>query len=192
MGLDSVELVMEIENYFGIRIPDSEVEKIYTIQIMVDTVATHLNIAYNGKELRDDIFEKIKVTFLKLGLTNTNIDLTENISKYIAEYDKEFWKSLKIELQLDVPKPDMIKKGSTKLFGKIKSLVSWTPIYDWSAITIDSFITAICANNYEKLINKKNIKSKYEIYVAVMRITVDKIGVSYYEIAPEKSFTSDL
>ena len=118
--------------------------------------------------------------------------MTENISKYIAEYDKEFWKSLKIELQLDVPKPDMIKKGSTKLFGKIKSLVSWTPIYDWSAITIDSFITAICANNYEKLINKKNIKSKYEIYVAVMRITVDKIGVSYYEIAPEKSFTSDL
>ena len=40
MGLDSVELVMEIENYFGIRIPDSEAEKIYTIQIMVDKWAS--------------------------------------------------------------------------------------------------------------------------------------------------------
>ena len=32
MGLDSIELVMEIENYFGIQIPDAEAEKIYTIQ----------------------------------------------------------------------------------------------------------------------------------------------------------------
>ena len=32
MGLDSVELVMSVENKFGIRIPDTDCEKIYTVQ----------------------------------------------------------------------------------------------------------------------------------------------------------------
>jgi len=35
-------------------------------------------------------------------------------------------------------------------------------------------------------------KSKYEIYLAIMRITVDKIGVNYSEIGIEKSFADDL
>ncbi len=32
MGLDSVELIIEIENFFGISIPDPQAAQIYTIQ----------------------------------------------------------------------------------------------------------------------------------------------------------------
>jgi len=35
-------------------------------------------------------------------------------------------------------------------------------------------------------------KSKYEIYIAITKITVDKIGVDYSEMGIEKSFTDDL
>lgn len=45
MGLDSVELVMEIEKYFDIRIPDPDAEKIPTVQNMVDAVAGHPGIS---------------------------------------------------------------------------------------------------------------------------------------------------
>ena len=65
-------------------------------------------------------------------------------------------------------------------------------MYNWSSITFDQFVTAICANNYEELIDKKQIKELYEIYIIVIAITVDKIGVDYYEITPDKSFTTDL
>jgi hypothetical protein len=65
-------------------------------------------------------------------------------------------------------------------------------VYDWLSINGEQFVAAICAKNCDELINREHIKSTYEIYIAVTSITVNKIGVDYYEIAPEKSFTTDL
>ena len=192
MGLDSVELIMEVEEYFGISIPDPEAEKIFTIQKMVDTVARHLNVTNNSSELRDTVFERVNQALLKLGLTDTPVKLIDCISKYLSPENEEAWKAFKNELQLDVPKPEVIGRGSKKIINKIKFAISWTPVYDWLSINGEQFVAAICANNCDELINREHIKSTYEIYIAVTSITVNKIGVDYYEIAPEKSFTTDL
>lgn len=192
MGLDSIELVMEIENYFGIRIPDSEAEKIYTIQNMVDAVSEHLNITNESMELRDNIFYKIILSFEKLGWATNETQLTDLVSKYIPSNDKKVWGTLKNSLNLAVPEIEIIRKGSSKISGKLKKLINWTPTYEWDQITIEQLVASICANNYRELIDKNNIKTRYEIYVALSGITVDKIGADYYEIAPEKSFTTDL
>ncbi len=192
MGLDSVELVIEVENYFGISIPDPEAEKADTVQAMVDTVARHLNIIESRSELHDDIYKRINLALLKLELSDVEVSLTELISKYLSLDKKEVWGDFKNYLQLDVPVPEMTSRNGNKLIDKIKNVYKWTLLYDWLLITIDQFIAAICANNYEELIDRKNIKSTFEIYVAVIAITVDKIGVDYYDITPEKSFTLDL
>lgn len=65
-------------------------------------------------------------------------------------------------------------------------------MYNWSTITFDQFVAAICANNCNELINKGYIKSTYEIYIAVFAITVEKTGVDHCNIVPEKSFATDL
>ncbi len=39
MGLDSVELLVTFEEYFGIGIPDAEAETIFTVQDMTDVTA---------------------------------------------------------------------------------------------------------------------------------------------------------
>ena len=193
MGLDSVELVMEIENYFGISIPDPEAEKAVTVQAMVDIVARHLNATNNSSELRDKIFERVNSALLRLGLINVPVTLTDYISIYLSPDNDESWKAFKNELQLDIPRPDMIiQKESKNIIDKLKFAISFKPMYEWSSITVDQFIAALCAINHNELIDRKNIKNTYEIYIAVTAITVDKIGVDYYEITPEKSFTSDL
>jgi acyl carrier protein len=192
MGLDSVELLMEVENYFGIRIPDAEAEKIYTIQIMVDSVAAHLNITNEGMELRDQMFQKLVLCIQDLGWTTQKIQLNDLVSDFIPEDNKNVWKDLKNLLKLSIPEIEIIRSGSNKISDKLKRLINWTPSYEWNQINFEQFVSAVCANNYHELIDKNNITTKYEIYVAVVGITVDKIGVDYYEVAPEKSFTTDL
>lgn len=43
MGLDTVDLLMKVEDHFSISIPDVEAENIVTVQHYYDTVAKHLN-----------------------------------------------------------------------------------------------------------------------------------------------------
>lgn len=192
MGLDSVELLMEIENYFGIRIPDQEAEKLYTIQKMIDSVASHLNITNENTELRNFMFQKIEQGINEIQKSTNHIGLSDKIAQFISPENKENWKAFSNYLNLQIPKPGLLRKGDGKLSDKIKNLISWTPNYDWNSITVEEFISAICANNYEELIDRTNIKCKYEIKIAVVGITVNKVGVDYYEATPEKSFTNDL
>jgi acyl carrier protein len=192
MGLDSVELVMEVEKYFGIQIPDPEAEKAATVQDMVDCVAKILSVTDNSTELRDSIINKIQAILLKLGLIDKLLNRSAPIFLTLSPNDKIIWKSFCKEIVLSVPKPEIKKRIPATFFDKIKNQITWGPLYEWDKITIEQFADAICAVNSSSLINSLAIKNTYEIYIAVTRITVDKIGVDEYDITPEKSFTNDL
>ncbi len=192
MGLDSVELVMEVEKYFKIQIPDREAEEITTVQKMVDCVANHLSISNNSTELRDTSVDKIQRAFLTLGLTARPLNSTDAVFLILNPGDKVLWKSFCDEFNLNIPKPETKERNPSAFFDKLKNKITWDPIYEWDKISVEQFADVICASNCSTLINNSTIKSTYEIYVAVIRITVDKIGVDEYEVTPEKSFTSDL
>lgn len=53
MGLDSVELLMEVEKHFSISIPDRKAEKAYTVGLLVDFIADILNVAGYNFTLRE-------------------------------------------------------------------------------------------------------------------------------------------
>jgi len=58
--------------------------------------------------------------------------------------------------------------------------------------TVDRFIDLLCATNYKQLIIKGQVQNRYEIMIAVMGITIDKMGNSPFEVFEDSSFTNDL
>lgn len=183
MGLDSVELIMEIENYFGVQISDIEAEKIGTVQEAVDCVSKHLKITSTSTSLQDNIFTRIQ------NALPSQLSLNDNIFTILDPNNSDSWKEFCNSLGLEVPKPYMGEQSG--LMSKILSKISLTPNYKWKELSVDQFVNSICAANYKKLIDNRNIKSSYEVYIAIKAITVDKLGIDYYEVLPEKSFAND-
>jgi hypothetical protein len=187
MGLDSVELLLAFEQYFNIQIPDKEAEKIETVQDMVNTVSRHLNITSENFILRDTILKKLNTVLFDSQLLTTPLSYCELIFKTLDPKNKTTWLEISRQLDLQLPIPFMEKNNlAARVFGK-----GWIPRYNWETITTQQFITATCASNHEKLINKENLTTLYEILVVTTTITVDRLGVDFYEVQPEKSFVMD-
>lgn len=78
MGLDSVELVMEFEEQFGIDIPDADAEKLQTVGDVTDYVTTRL-AAEGRPRAREDVL--VLVMVITCDQCGTTLDeLTESTS----------------------------------------------------------------------------------------------------------------
>ncbi|WP_307734882.1 hypothetical protein [Chitinophaga nivalis] len=191
MGLDTVELIIAIENYFQIAIPDAEAEKIYTLRDMARVVARHLQITTEHTGLQEQLLQQVAGGIRSSVLTDREIALTDLVSTYLSPGATASWSIFTQQLLLQVPVPEIAPAGN-RFSDRLKRAFRSSPTYDWATITIEQFIAVMAACNSRVLIDPKNISSTYEIYVIVASITVEQTGVDPYETGPDKSFTDDL
>ncbi len=194
MGLDSVELVMSIEDKFGIRIEDSEAEKIYTVQDFADIVFSRIIKSPTEKCLTQIVFYRIRKALGILTSIEKEIRPDVKILELFTQRElKEKWSQLKTELQLELPyltaldfNPEL---GShVKIFG-IKTIERTAPV---SKGTIRQLVDWIISLNRDKLIDIEKISSKYEVERIICGITEDRIGIPISEIELHHSFVNDL
>ena len=70
MGLDTVDLLMKIEDHFSISIPNKEAEHITTVQDYYNVVARHLNAT-------PEAMPAIQLTINQLIADHAGLDLSE-------------------------------------------------------------------------------------------------------------------
>jgi acyl carrier protein len=192
MGLDSVELVMEVEKHFSISIPDPEAEKAYTVGRLVDCVAKIKAVRGYDFSLRENTFAVIKKALLELDANISNFPINSPVSKTLNIKDNPLLVLIESKTRLKLPGIDTKAGDANGVLTKLKKWLHFIESIDFENITWKKYIDIILAVNLEKLFPALQYNSKYEIYIAIMRITVDKIGVDYQEIGIEKSFTDDL
>lgn len=187
MGLDTVELVMEFEKYFGIRIPDSEAEKIYTLDDTVTCIARHRNIHTTTTLLREEITIRLSALLTIPGQQALQPEYL--ISNFIQPDNTTRWQQLETQLQLHIPVPaNMLHIHRNR----ISKWFTGQPGYSWKHMTCGHFIDTLCACNYKQLIDRNHIRDHYDLYIAIAGITIVLTGIDPYEVEGSKSFTDDL
>lgn len=192
MGLDSIELILEVEKYFSISIPDPEAEKAYTVGKLVDCVAKILDVKSYDFTLRENTFALIKSAVQSLVVNLPDFSLTDKVSTSLDTKNKFLLASMEDKIKLKLPGLDTKVSDTSGVLSKLQKWFRFIEDINFDTITWKKYVDIILAFNLDKLIPPIQYNSKYEIYIAIMRITVDKIGVDYTEIGIEKSFTDDL
>ncbi|WP_316851670.1 acyl carrier protein [Pedobacter agri] len=185
MGLDSVELVWEWERYFKVEIPDREASRMLTVQETVEYISSQVKYTTQPIDTKRKLLDEFKNAIVGLGI-NLSTAPNELIFQQISARDYDIWKSISVVTKLEMPEP-----LTTGAFGRFIDRIF--PQKDFiEPTTIDRFIDLIAAVNYEKIIDRNDLQSKYEVMVAVMGITIEKIGLSPFEVFLSSSFTKDL
>ncbi len=194
MGLDSVELLMSVEDKFGIRIEDSEAEKIATVQHFADTVYNKIIVNPTDKCLTQIVFFRIRKAFQKLNLTDLDIKPTSKISDLLTQSDLKInWNRLQSELELKLPELVAIDfnpnlNSHVKIFG-IKTIKRNTPV---TKGTIRELIDWTISLNFEQTIDIQKITSKYEVERIISGIISENMGIPISEIELRHTITNDL
>jgi acyl carrier protein len=194
MGLDSVELVMSVENKFGIRIPDADCEKIYTVQDFSDTVFKMISIHPTDKCLTQIIFYRIRKAFKNLELTKVDIKPDTKISDLLTQTElKANWNRLETEIGLKLPKLVALDFNPNldtyvKFLG-IRTIKRKTPV---TKGTIRQLIDWILSLNFEQIIDIQKITDKYEVERIISGIISENMGIPISEIELKHSITNDL
>lgn len=119
MGLDGVELLMEVEDTLGIEIPNLEAEKINTVQDFYDCAWKHVS----NKKLpiekcyTQSVFYKIRQAIVEnIKVDKASITPKTKIADIIPfENRRQIWKQLEDTLQLKLPQLELRKPYNTIL-----------------------------------------------------------------------------
>ena len=189
MGLDSVELVMTIEDKFGICIPDNEYQNISTVQQMADAIFERLTLAPNHKCLSQIIFYRIRKAFEEFGNHRNDIlPSTRMIDLLNSDNLKSDWSKLEDHIGLQIPKLIYPLNKEVRLLG-FKIFDRTEPIAENSIRKLTDWIISM---NSDKLISVDNISSKHEVERIICGIIETHIGIPISEIEMHHSFTNDL
>lgn len=156
-----------------------------TVQDAVEYISAQVEYSTQPIDTKRKLLDKFKNSIVELGI-NLSLNSNETIFQLIPAKDYDIWKRISLVTKLEMPDP-----LTTGAFGKFIDRIF--PQNDFiEPTTIDRFIDLVAAVNYEKIIDRNNFQSKYEVMVAVMGITIEKIGLSPFEVFLNSSFTKDL
>lgn len=230
MGLDGVELIMEIEKAFNIRIPDEEAERILTVVDMYNSVWNHLESKHSNQCNSQILFYKLRKYFIETFLLSKESFKPDTPLNEIFPQAERRWEFKKMENSLKLELPGLVLTSSWRMFLNSVGIVSilggllvaiilksffdyniWIYLIPVAGIAITSilskflnpkrtvirpslvkdFTNNLIAKNYSTILKGAGTNRK-EVENVIDQIIVDKLGVGFDELSPEKSFTDDL
>jgi hypothetical protein len=189
MGLDSVELIMNIEKHFDVRILNAEAEQLLTVQDVSELVAKHRPLVIDPYDIRSAVRQSL--------LDAVGMDGTQpsDDQLFLTAFDglkpKELW-SKWASTGLKMPTLPPAGQGASKPSWRDKIFPRWASGRTVDQLTLGQLIDGVVARNHMSLIDPLKPRSRYEILMAVIGISSDSLGIPELEIRATDSYTKDL
>jgi acyl carrier protein len=189
MGLDTVELAMSFERYFGLEIPDAMSEKLNTVGDVATWFSQQLGVAeQHHSAVRAAVMEQLLSELPPGAAGDTALrQLLPN-----AQVLKAYRYALRNRYGLVLPPlaAPPVAPVSPSLWERLTGQqLPRAP--HWHTQALAALTDWTVAFNFEKLLPPP-FTSQYEIEQVVIGLTSDKSGVPVEEIRLTSSFTNDL
>lgn len=103
MGIDTVELIMDVEESFGIKIPDDDAQRIVTVGDLFKFVKSHTELARTGTCLTAATFRDIRKGLRLGGIQKRFGPSTPLVEIFPENSRRSFWAMLSRKTQLQLP-----------------------------------------------------------------------------------------
>lgn len=193
MGLDTVELIMKVEDHFGIKISDQEAEQISTIQDFSDVVYKHIEHRAPEKCISQLLFYRLRQTVKRIfELDVAPITPKTKLADVFSRVDAKMgWELLESELGLRMPAFYRTELEDERGFNSVWFKAREKPI-PLKERTLGDLVNWIISINYEQLTDVRNLGSKQDVQRVMLGIMEQTSGVPIDELKLEHSMTSDL
>lgn len=188
MGLDTVELVMSFERYFGLAVPDSEAEKINTVGDVAAWFSQQLGVAGQQSAVRASVAGQF-LRELPPGATEAT-PLRQLLPDVQALNGYRYALCNRYGLILPPLSAPPATPAPPSLWERLTGR-QLPKVPHWHTQTLAELIDWTIAANYEALLVPP-LASQYEIAKAAIGITSHSSGVPVEEIRLQSSFTNDL
>jgi hypothetical protein len=194
MGLDSVELLVYVEDQFGIEIPDLEAEKIITVGEFAEAVFSKIKLNPSEKCFSQIVFYRLRKALETFNNNKIDIKLDSKIEQLLPNVNlKQEWSELESISNLKLPrlvKLDLNRnaKSEINLFG-LSIYKRVEPITEASLAKLVDWTYSL---NWKDLTSLEGVSNKYEVERILSGMISEHMGIPINEIELKHSITSDL
>jgi acyl carrier protein len=181
MGLDAVELIMRVEEEFGIEITDGEAGQAATVGELHKLVVSKIEPQSLKVCLTSAAFFRTRRAFMDaLSIPKDRIRPSTAIEFVLPERDRaQLWASIRKASPLAMP--DL--KTAWLLYGNQ---------YRSGVETVGDLAGKVLALNYKYLLAEFGGQTEQDVWKALCAIVVDQFGVKPEQVTPEARFYEDL
>ena len=189
MGLDIVELVVNIEKHFGLEIPDLVCEQLGTVGDVANWLGQQLETKNQRRSnIRGSVARHFQQIFFPL-LIGEETQLVKLIKD--QESQLKYRKLFDEVCGLEMPKLALPKAESSGWLSHLFDMKLFVSGNNSRNHTLADLIDWTVALNYKELLLPP-FQSQYDVEQAVIGITSESSGVEIAQVMLRSSFTNDL
>ncbi len=186
MGMDTVEMVMEMERKLSLAFDDRDIEQVATLGEMVELGCRLRGVTDDGGELETQLTEDVLAALRIAGIETMGLGKDTAFFSLFPDVEGEAWEAFRRALDCDLPSPVVKFRKRLGLF------YANPPYYDYQKLTLRDVVRVVGIQRILADQIQLPPGSQLGVELVVFAVTAQQGGLDPYGLRSWHSFANDL